>query len=288
MTNAASNDPGPLVSTDWLAAELGAPDLRVFDATVFLNRSEDGTVSVDSGADAWAEAHIPTSGHLDLIGELSDPTSSLGFTAPPLDALAAAFAARGVGDGTRVVLYDAVLNMWATRVWWLLRSIGFDAAVLDGGLVAWQHDGHATSTDPEPEHPIATLTVDPHPELFTDSTAVQSVVSSGSACILNALPPDNHNGNDTSYGRPGHIPGANNVSAMGLVDPVTRRYRPLAELRTEFEAAGALSGPTITYCGGGIAATSDAFILHLLGNDDVAVYDGSLRDWSTRGLPLEI
>jgi len=287
MTNATSNSPDALVSTDWLTAELGAPDLLVFDATVFLNRSDDGTVSIDSGAGAWAEAHIPTSGHLDLIEELSDPTSPLGFTAPPPDTLAAAFAARGIGDGTRVVLYDAVFNMWATRVWWLLRSIGFDAMVLDGGLVAWQHDGYDTTTDPEPDRPAATLRVDPHPELFTDSTAVEAVISSGSACILNALTADNHNGNDAAYGRPGHIPGAENVSAMDLVDPETRRYRPLAELRSEFEAAGALDGPTITYCGGGIAATSDAFVLHLLGNDDVSVYDGSLRDWTTRGLPLE-
>ena len=227
-----------LVSTDWLADELGADDLRVFDTTVLMSPGDDGSINIESGADAWAQGHIPTSGHLDLIDELSDPTSSLGFTAPSPDALAAALAARGVGDDTRVVLYDTVFNMWATRVWWLMRSIGFDnAAVLDGGLVAWQHDGKATSTEPAPVHPEATLTASPRPGNFTDSDGVQAAVSTGSACILNALSEDNHNGNDPGYGRPGHIPGANNVPAMNLLDHETRRYRPLDELPAAFDAA---------------------------------------------------
>jgi thiosulfate/3-mercaptopyruvate sulfurtransferase len=279
---------GALVSTDWLADELDAEDLRVFDTTVLMSPGDDGSITIESGADAWAQGHVPTSGHLDLIRELSDPTSSLGFTAPSPDMLAAALAARGVGDGTRVVLYDTVFNMWATRVWWLMRSIGFDdAAVLDGGLVAWRHDGRTTSTDPAPQHPPAKFTPNPRPGSFTDSDGVEAAVAAGSTCILNALSEDNHNGNDPGYGRPGHIPGASNIPAMNLVDHETRRYRPLDELRAEFAAAGTSGRPTITYCGGGIAATSDAFVLHVLGHDDVSVYDGSLRDWTTRDLPLE-
>lgn len=277
-----------LVSSDWLAAELGSDDLRVFDTTVLIGTDAGGAFRVESGYEAWAEGHIPGSGHLDLVTELSDGEAPLLFTAPSADVLANAFAARGVGDDTRVVLYDSLLNMWATRAWWLLRSIGFDrAAVLDGGWNAWTSDGRTASQDPAPEHGRSNLTQRPRPGTFVDSAHVEQAVGDASTCILNSLPQANHDGTDAGYGRPGHIPGASNVPAQGLVDPETHRYRPLEELQNEFTEAGTEGRAVITYCGGGIAATSDAFVLHLLGHGDLAVYDGSLRDWIDLGLPLE-
>ena len=279
----------PLVSTDWLAQNLGAADLMVFDTTVLIRPGEGGSVEIHTAGEQWAGGHIPGSGRLDLVDELSDPDSPLWFTVPPPEQLAQAFAARGIGEGTAVVLYDSYCNMWATRAWWLLRSIGFDrAAVLDGGLRAWQADGRPLSVDPAPMRAPGRLTASPRPNLFTDSAGVEAAIASGSTCILKSLSAANHSGADAAYGRPGHIPTATNVSAADLVDPATHRYRPLGELRAEFAAAGASDRPVITYCGGGIAATSDAFVLHLLGHDDVAVYDGSLRDWIDRGLPLEV
>lgn len=281
----------PLVSTAWLADELasGPSDLRLFDCTVFLRRAEQGPYQVESGRAAWAEGHIPGSGFIDLVDELSDPVSSLRFTALPPDQLAAAFAARGVGPGARVVLYDRAFNMWATRIWWLLHSIGFDdAAVLDGGLKAWQSDGRALSTDPAPDHPPATLIARPRPEAIVGRDEVQAATADDTVCLVNALSPDQHEGRDASYGRPGHIPSSTNVFAVGLVDPETHRYRPLPELQATFEAAGVTGGRIVTWCGGGIAATSDAFILHRLGHADIGIYDGSLSDWVAAGLPLEV
>lgn len=292
----------PLVSTDWLAGELaaGAGDLRLFDCTVFLRRPPEGTDTtggpyvVESGLASWAEGHIPGSGFIDLVAELSDPDSSLRFMALPPERLAAAFAARGIGAGTRVVLYDRAVNMWATRVWWLLRSIGFDdAAVLDGGLRAWKSDGRELSTDPAPEHPAATLAPRARPETIVARSEVEAATADERVCLVNALSPELHSGADASYGRAGHIPGSTNVYAAGLVDPETHRYKPLDELRATFEAAG-VTGPgfegrrIVTWCGGGIAATSDAFILHRLGHTDLGVYDGSLSEWVAAGLPLEV
>ncbi len=287
----------PLVSTDWLAGELAAEagDLRLFDCTVFLRRPPEGASTaggpyvVESGRESWAEGHIPGSGFIDLVAELSDPDSQLRFTALSADRLAAAFAARGIGEGTRVVLYDRAVNMWATRVWWLLRSIGFDdAAVLDGGLRAWKSDGRELSTDPAPEHPTASLSVQTRPEAIVGRAEVEAATTDDKVCLVNALSPELHSGADASYGRAGHIPGSTNVYAAGLVDPETHRYKPLDELRATFEAAGVTGGRIVTWCGGGIAATSDAFILHRLGHSDLGIYDGSLSEWVAAGLPLEV
>lgn len=279
----------PLVSAEWLADQMGASDLRIFDTTVHIRPGPEGAVEIVTASDIWDEGHIPGSGRLDLVGQISDPTAKLWFTPPAPDDLAAAFAAAGIGEGTRVVLYDSRFNMWATRAWWLLRSIGFDdVAVLDGGMKSWVAEGNPVSTGSAPVHAVGQLVAAPRPEIFTDSDGVRAAVEGRSSCIINSLSAENHDGSDAGYGKPGHIPGAANVPAAGLVDRETQRYRPLDELRAEFEGVGAGSGPIITYCGGGIAATSDAFILHLLGHEAVTVYDGSLRDWIDKDLPLEV
>lgn len=277
-----------LVSTQWLADEVEASDLRIFDCTVFLHRPLDGPMEIESGRCAFDEGHIPGSGFLDLIGELSDADAALPFTAPAPDRLAEVLGRHGVGPGTRVVLYDRVVNMWATRAWWLLRSIGFDdAAVLDGGWKAWVTDGRPVSTEPAPVHPPAELVARPRNEVVVDLAAVEAGIDNDDVCLVNALSPQVHDGSDAPYGRPGHIPSSVNVYAVDLVDPGTHRFRPLEELRARFARAGVAGSRIITWCGGGIAATSDAFVLTRLGHDDVAVYDGSLSEWVAAGRPLE-
>lgn len=278
----------PLISTSQLADELGAGDLLVFDCTVNLRPSDAGPYRIEPGRGDFEAGHIPGSAFLDQVAELSDPGAELPFTALPADDLAAAFAARGVGDHSRVVLYDRAINMWATRVWWLLRSIGFDeAAVLDGGWRAWTADGREQATGPGAAHGPQDLTARPREGAIVGRAEVEAATTDGSVCLVNALSPQIHDGSDTTYGRGGHIPSSRNVYARSLVDE-THRYRPVEELREAFDRAEVGDGRIITWCGGGIAATSDAFVLTaLLGRDDVAIYDGSLTDWVGAGLPLE-
>ncbi|MFN8882793.1 MAG: sulfurtransferase, partial [Alphaproteobacteria bacterium] len=156
---AAYAHPEAIVSTAWLAANLGDPNLRIFDCTIYL-LYETGTgrpYSIKSGREDYDAGHIPGAGFLDLQGELSDPSSRLNFTMPAPDDLAARLAARGIGDGTRVVLYSRKTPQWATRVWWMMRAIGFDnAAILDGGIDAWMAEGRAIATA-ETRYDIATL-----------------------------------------------------------------------------------------------------------------------------------
>jgi thiosulfate/3-mercaptopyruvate sulfurtransferase len=274
--------PQHLVETDWLAPRVGDPGLRVLECTVFLHPELPHGYRAESGQAAWAAGHIPGSGFADLTDDLCDRTSRLRFMLPPASQLADAMSRLGVGDGVRVVLYDRAMNIWAARVWWMLRAFGFDeAAVLDGGWRKWTLEGRAVSIDPDPTPPRR-FTARPRPELFTGKTDVLGALGDRSACVLNALTEEQHRGTGgATYGRPGRIAGSVNVPARELVDPKTHAYRDPETLRAKFAAAGALdAGRVITYCGGGIAASSDAFILTLLGHEHVAVYDASLSEWA--------
>jgi thiosulfate/3-mercaptopyruvate sulfurtransferase len=283
--------PEAIVDTAWLAAHLGDPGLRVFDCTTYL-RYETGTgrpYRVESGRADYDAAHIPGSGFLDLQGELSDGASRFNFTMPAPEELAARFAARGIGQGTRVVLYARASLQWATRVWWMLRAIGFDdAAILDGGFDRWAAEGRPTTTE-ETRYPPAVLTARPRPGLFIGKEEVRAAIGDAGACTINALAPDLHRGENPRYGRPGRIPGSVNVPAAALLDPATLTIRPPAEVAASFAAVGADPAKRILlYCGGGIAATLDAFLLHQLGYRDIAVYDASMSEWAKdESLPIE-
>lgn len=281
-----------LVSPDWLERALGAPDLRILHCTVRLRPGPEGRgYRVESARGEWEAGHLPGSAHVELATELSDPESRLPFTLPSAERFARGMEAVGVGEGTRVVLYDAMANVWAARVWWMLRAFGFDgAAVLDGGWRTWSAEGRPVSTEPAPEWPPATFRPRPRPGLFTDREEVLAGVEGrASLRLVDALGEAQYRGESRTYGRAGHIPGARNLPALRLVAPETHRYRALEALRESVsEVAPDASERVVTYCGGGIAASSDAFILHRLGYRDVAVYDGSLSEWAADPeLPLE-
>ncbi len=175
-------------------------------------------------------------------------------------------------------------------MWWLLRSFGFDdVAVLDGGFLRWKAEGRPTTAEPTPAAPEATFTASDRPELVADTAEVLEVVNDGGACLINSLTAEDFSATSTDrYARPGRIPGSLNVPVFDLLDE-DGRFRSTDELREHFADVLARPGRKITYCGGGIAATGDALALHLLGETDVAVYDGSLREWtSDETLPLEV
>ncbi|HSG87959.1 MAG TPA: rhodanese-like domain-containing protein [Pseudomonadales bacterium] len=278
-----------LISATQLAAQLGAPDLRVFDCTVHLRPDPPRTYRIESGREDWLAGHVPGAGFLDLPGALSDPASRLAFTMPAPEAAAAAFGAAGVVDGARIVLYASSHPMWATRVWWMLRSLGVEAAVLDGGLEAWRRAGGAIETGPAGPAP-GTLQVRPDPALWADRADVLATVADAGVCTINALSPSMYRGEgDRHYGRPGHITGSVNVPYAALFEDDTQCYRDADALRAHFDAVGALDRPVVCYCGGGISATCDAFALVRLGHGDVRVYDGSMSEWvRDPDLPLTV
>lgn len=283
--------PEAIVGTAWRAEHLRDPALRVYDCTTYL-RYETGTgrpYRVESGRSDYELGHIPGSAFLDLQGELSDPAAPTNFMMPAPGILAARFAERGIGEGTRAVLYSRKSMQWATRVWWMLRAIGFDhAAVLDGGFDRWTAEGRPVESE-EAHYPKARLVAVPRPGLFVGKAEVKAAIGDRSTCTINALAPDLHRGENPRYGRPGRIPGSVNVPAAELVDPASLTFRKPEAVAASFSTAGAdPSKRIVLYCGGGIAATLDAFLLHQLGYRDIAVYDASMSEWAKdETLPIE-
>ncbi|MBT6139406.1 MAG: sulfurtransferase [Rhodospirillaceae bacterium] len=281
--------PEPLVSTEWLAARLDDPNLRILDCGMHLDPDPVDTYQVRSGAEDWRAGHIPGSVHADLQRDLSDTASEFRFTWPDPNHFAKAMGALGVGDGAQVVLYAPDNHNWPCRLWWMLRAHGFEAAhVLDGGLKKWKAEGRPVSTE-ETRYPAASFTAHPRDGMVATRQDVLAAIDDDATLILNALTPEQHAGGGAVYGRGGRISGSSNVSSRSLTDPETGAFLDPSEIRQRFEAVGALSSPkVIPYCGGGIAASTTCLLLHMLGQDAIALYDNSLSEWAKNAdLPME-
>jgi thiosulfate/3-mercaptopyruvate sulfurtransferase len=283
-----------LITTAELAAILDQPDLRLFDCTTYLEYQPAGSdipyIAVP-GRHTFEAAHIPRADFLDLQGEFSDPNTTLRFMMPDIAQLEAAFGGHGIGANSQVVLYSIGTAMWATRFWWMLNSLGFeDVSVLDGGLDTWKAESRAIETGPAKGYPPATFTAKPQHGYFVDKHQVLAACGERNTVVVNALGPQLHKGLEPSrYGRPGHIPGSVNVSAATLFDPETKAFLPLAEAEAKFAAQGiGKDKRVVAYCGGGISATIDLFLLHRLGYDHLSLYDGSMGEWAKdASLPIE-
>ena len=283
--------PEALVTGDWLEAHLTDPTLRIFDCTFHLAYEQGAgrPYHVITGRGDYDAGHIPGSGFLDLQEDFSVEASPYFFTLPPMAHVADAFARFGIGDGTRVVLYSRQRMQCATRFWWMLRWLGFDdAAVLDGGYDKWAADGRTISTD-ICNYSSGKLSLKPRPALFVGKEAMAAAMTDPRSCSINALEPDLHSGENPRYGRPGRIPGSLNVPATALLNPETQEIVSAEAAARTFAAIGCDPAKRIlTYCGGGIAATMDVFVLHQLGYRDIAVYDDSMSEWAKDPtLPIE-
>ncbi|MBL4720636.1 MAG: sulfurtransferase [Alphaproteobacteria bacterium] len=287
MTNTETRQwlfPDALVETDWLEANLNDPSLRIFDCTTYLRApgdSMDVPYIVESGRADYESAHVPGAGFLDLQNDLSDNAQPTRFMMPDSATLVAAFAAKGVGDDTRVILYSRGAMQWAARIWWMMRSIGFDnAAILNGGWEKWEDENRAAVTGNH-NYAAAQLSAKPRGGLFVGKTEVQAAIGEDSICTLNALSAELHSGAGERYGRPGRIPGSVNVPAAALADKTTRALLSPQAVEDAFAKVGvSRDQQIIVYCGGGIAASLDSFLLHQLGYTDIAIYDASLSEWA--------
>jgi thiosulfate/3-mercaptopyruvate sulfurtransferase len=277
------------VSTGWLADHLDDPGVRILDATVHLRPAQPGPYRVESGRADYEAGHIPGAAFVDLARDLSDPSSALGFTRLKGEALALALGAAGIDPGLKIVCYSTSTPMWATRLWWVLRAAGFmDVAVLDGGFARWVAEGRPVEAGSR-TYPPAEVRIDERPGAWADRQDVLAAIDDGAVCTVNALPAGVHSGEaDVNYGRKGHIKGSRNVPYAALLD-ADGLYRSDEELRALFEGVGALQRPrVIVYCGGGISATMDALALTRLGHPSIAVYDGSMSEWTRDpDLPME-
>ncbi len=219
-----------IVSGTWLEANLGDPRLRIYDCTTYL-RYEEGTgrpYRVESGKTDWETGHIPGSVYLDLQADFSDDAAPTRFMRLSPEATANAFARFGISPETRVILYARKSPQWATRFWWMLRWIGFDnAAVLDGGMDAWEAEGRPVTTGVS-NYPPASLSASPRPGLFVGKEEMLAAIGDSAVCSLNALDASLHSGENARYGRPGRIPGSTGVPAATLIDSARKTFLPQA------------------------------------------------------------
>ena len=279
-----------LMSCEDLVNQFEDPDLRIFDCTQRLVKDPKVYVRAEACYKEYSETHIPGSGYIDIKADLSDPNARWRYMMPGPDTLAAAFARHGVGKGTRVVLYDSDCMMWAARVWWLLCAIGFDnAAVLDGGLQRWRAIGRSFCNEPCAYKAVRSFPIGRIRNLFVGQDMVLRALEQSDMAVVNALTREQFNGGGIHYGRPGRISGSVCVSARELTDKKTGLLKNPVELRRLLAESGVdASKPSLCYCGGGIAATLDAFVLILLGAENVVVYDASLQEWAMdSNLPME-
>ena len=281
-------DPDALVSTQWLAERLDEPAVRVVDSTWFLPNVE------RSGRAEFAAAHIPGALYWD-IDEIADPQDTRPHMLPDPSAFEGHMARLGIGDTTRVVVYDRVGMMTVGRAWWMLRYFGHDAvSILDGGYAKWTAEDRPTEAGPgvSPAAPGAAFTARPRPHLVRSLDQVMELLGRPDEQILDARSAGRFSAAEPEPRpncRAGHIPGSKNLPFNALVDPATGTIRPPQALCDLFRDAGIdVARSVVTTCGSGVTACVLAFGLHLLGHDRVAVYDGSWSEWGVRDdTPIE-
>ncbi|MFO1164588.1 MAG: 3-mercaptopyruvate sulfurtransferase [Paracoccus sp. (in: a-proteobacteria)] len=271
-----TDNPGILVSTDWLAAHLADPDLRVIDATWFLGGDRDAHAE-------YRAAHIPGARFWDLDA-IVDTRSALPHMAAPTELFVSRVRAMGIGDGHQIVVYDNSPVHSAARVWWNFRLMGHDSvAVLDGGLGKWRAEGRPLDNAP-PQIRDRHFSVRRRPELVRDVTQIAAASKLGDHEIVDARAAERFRG-EVAEPRPGlrsgHIPGSKNLP-FGLLYAADGTLKPVDELRAAFEAAGVdLSRPVITTCGSGVTAASLFLALERIGQHDHSLYDGSWAEWGS-------
>jgi thiosulfate/3-mercaptopyruvate sulfurtransferase len=271
--------PEALVSTEWLAAHLADPHVRVLDAS-FKQPGVAPTARADYDA-----GHIPGAVFFD-IDDVAEPGTSLPHMVPSPERFAEKMAERGIGNSDKVVVYDANGLSSAGRAWWMLRLFGHDnVALLDGGLPKWKAEGRPLETV-VPAIPERRFVARLDPTLVRSKTDILDNLASRREQVVDARAAGRFDGSveETWPGRRrGHIPGSRNLPFDQVTDSKTRQLKNADELAMLFKSAGvAFDQPVVASCGSGVTACALAFAAYLIGHDRVAIYDGSWSEW---GLP---
>ncbi len=269
----------PLVSTDWLAAHLDDPGVRIVDASFKLP----GVLPLP--LDDYLAAHIPGAAFFD-VDAVSDHNDPRPHMYPDAGQFARDVAALGISTGDTVVAYDSGSWVAAPRAWWMFLSFGYrNVKVLDGGLKKWTSEGRATQSGKvTPKPGMFTARLDP--SYIRSQQQVLANIETRAEQLVDARPRGRFEGTVAEPrpdSRSGHIPGSRNVPYAELFDAKTGAMKSLDDLRKAFAGAGVdTTKPIVTTCGSGVSALVLTLALYRLGVRGTALYDGSWAEW---GLP---
>ena len=271
-------NPEALVSTDWLADHLNAPDVCIVDASWHMP---------NAGRNARAEfeaAHIPGAVYFD-IDEINDEGNPLPHMLPSPEKFSSRMRKMGLGDGNRIVVYDSTGVSAAARVWWMFRVFGHeDVALLDGGLQKWLTEGRPV-TDAPGESRARHFTARVNTLLARDYAQMRANVDSRAEQVLDARSPGRFSATEPEP-RPelpgGHIPGSLNIPFPKVMESENKTMLPADGIRQALEDAGVdTSKPMVTSCGSGVTAAILTLALYLIGHEQVPVFDGSWTEWAS-------
>ena len=285
--------PEAITSCKELKRNLGNKKVRVYDCTTFLRYTDDHPskpYDVESGYQNYLEEHIPGASFLDLQIQISNTESQFKFTLADMASLSSSFGKLGIGDPHHIILYSTNGLQWATRVWWMIYMLGYkNVSILNGGLREWKRNDYDLESG-ENFYSETTFFNSESQRFFVGREQTLDAMSNNSCFLINALTSDIHNGESTRYGRPGRIPGSINIPFSDLMDINTHMLKSPKEALLVFEKYNiSKDSEILNYCGGGIAATLNAFVLHQLGFEKLKVYDNSLSEWAMdTSLPMEI
>lgn len=266
-----------LVNCDWLRQNLYNPDQVILDATFFLPRQQRDALG------EFQRRHIPDAQFFD-IDEIADLTSPLPHTLPSAEQFSKQVGELGIGNDTRIIVYDNNHFFASARAWWMFRVFGHaEVKVLDGGLAAWLNRSLPTTCDlPAPAGKVFQAVF--HPELYVDLKQMRMFRQLGNRQILDARSADSFLGHrpPTEAGPPsGHIPGSINIPYKNLIAEDASTLLPAEQLRKAMSRAGVdFSRPMVASCGSGVSAALLLLALDRIGKHDIPMYDGSWAEWS--------
>lgn len=274
-----AREPDALASTEWLASQLDAPNLRILDGTYFLPNVP------RNAAEEFTAEHIPGAMFFD-IDAVKDPDDALPHMLPSPELFSSMVRKMGIGDDDHIVVYDRLGRFSAPRIWWTFRVFGHERiSVLDGGLPKWLAEGRAVTdavVERKPGHFTARLDAD----LVRNFEQMKANLETGREAVIDGRPADRFEGSapEPRAGlASGHIPNSVNLTPAQLMDPDAGTMLPLAELSAVFAGVGLdPAQPMAMTCGSGVAASALSLARYLVTGEIAPVYDGSWSDWGGR------